>query len=85
MICNFFRYLLRGSDVQYLDRSWLANKERLAMYEQWTLNERESAYVSKGVDHFRRENFWRAVEAKQQQQSDVGERLLRWRSRRSRA
>ena len=62
----FFRYLLRGSDVQYLDRSWLANKERLAMYEQWTLNERESAYVSKGVDHFRRQEFWAAIEAKAQ-------------------
>ena len=79
---SLWRWLLRGSDVQFLDRTWLANKERLAMYENWTLNERESAYVSKGVDHFRRQEFWKLIAEKAQPREDVGERLIRFRARR---
>ncbi len=80
---NFiFRYLLRGSDVQYLDRSWLADTQRIRFYEAYTEGQLHQGRVVKDVAACQRDAFWRAVEAKAQPREDVGERLIRFRARR---
>jgi hypothetical protein len=68
MLSQLIRYVVWGSDEQYLHPEWLENKERLAAYEAWTLKQREGM-VTKNTAHFQREAFWVAMEEKQKAKS----------------
>lgn len=68
MIRALWDWLKHGPSETYLPASWLANTDRLDGYTLWTEREKQSAFVSKGVDHFRRQAFWQSVESKRTRQ-----------------
>lgn len=54
------RYLLFGPTVLYLPKSWLANTDRLALYEAYTKRQWQQGSVVKDVAATRRDAFWEA-------------------------
>lgn len=60
-----WRYLVMGSDDLILSRDWLADRDRLAVYEAWTRDQLNQGSVVADTAAMRRRAFWRAVDAKQ--------------------
>lgn len=54
---NVLRWLIDGTPEDHLDRSWLANRERLAIYQAYTDRQLHSCVV-KDVSATQRDRFW---------------------------
>ena len=58
----FWRYLVHGSEDLTLPKEWLANTQRLRIYEGYTRRQLLQGSITKDVAAMRREAFWQAVE-----------------------
>ena len=63
---NWLRYLLHGSNDLWMPRTWLADTDRLALYEAYTKRQHWQGRVVADTNETRRKAFWRAVAAKRQ-------------------
>jgi hypothetical protein len=63
---RILRWLFHGSDVLTMPKTWLADVDRLAVYEAYTKRQWHQGRIVRGVEDMRRAAFWRAVEAKRQ-------------------
>ncbi len=61
---TFWRYLVFGGDDLYLSPTWLADTDRLALYEAYTKRQWWQGSVTQDVASMRRRAFWEALEGK---------------------
>lgn len=75
MIQRLIDWLMNGSDELVMSKSWLANRDRLRLYDHYTKRQRFQGAITADVDEMRRRDFWEAVAAKAQRtrKSNVAE------------